>query len=263
MSRTGSAETKRVPAKVGDRIADVDTPSLIVDLDVLERNLASMTAAVRGHGVRLRPHAKSHKCPEIAKLQMTRGAVGVCCQKVGEAEAFVAAGIGDLLGDPQRDRGREQARPPRGSCALGENRCAGRRWWQRRGACGCRASRRNHDRSAGRDRRRRSSLWRGPRRASARARARHRRARGTQVWRPARISGRGPASAKAARTARGDRSCERPCARYQGADRRRGDTVPDSDRRGYGNIPPRVQQRRVHGIAAGLVHLHGRRLRPQ
>jgi D-threonine aldolase len=97
MSRTGSAETKRVPAKVGDRLADVDTPSLIVNLDALERNLAAMTAAVRGRGVRLRPHAKSHKCPEIAKLQMTRGAVGVCCQKVGEAEAFVAAGIGDVL----------------------------------------------------------------------------------------------------------------------------------------------------------------------
>jgi D-serine deaminase-like pyridoxal phosphate-dependent protein len=86
-----------MPAQVGDRLADVDTPSLIVDLDVLERNLAAMTAAVRGHGVRLRPHAKSHKCPDIAKLQMARGAVGVCCQKVGEAEAFVAAGIDDVL----------------------------------------------------------------------------------------------------------------------------------------------------------------------
>jgi D-serine deaminase-like pyridoxal phosphate-dependent protein len=63
----------------------------------MERNLASMTAAVRGHGVRLRPHAKSHKCPDIAKLQRARGAVGVCCQKVGEAEAFVAAGVDDVL----------------------------------------------------------------------------------------------------------------------------------------------------------------------
>jgi 3-hydroxy-D-aspartate aldolase len=85
------------PAHPGDSLADVDTPSLIVDLDAMERNLASMTAAVRGRSVRLRPHAKSHKCAEIAKLQMARGAIGVCCQKVGEAEALVAGGIADVL----------------------------------------------------------------------------------------------------------------------------------------------------------------------
>jgi D-serine deaminase-like pyridoxal phosphate-dependent protein len=88
---------ERTPARVGDLLADVDTPSLIVDLDAFESNLTAMTDALRGKRVRLRPHAKSHKCPEIARLQVARGAVGICCQKVGEAEAFVAAGVSDVL----------------------------------------------------------------------------------------------------------------------------------------------------------------------
>src|SRR3981081_2855705 len=86
-----------IPAQAGDRLADVDTPALIVDLDLFERNLAAMAESVRGKGVRLRPHAKSHKCPEIAKRQIAHGAIGICCQKVGEAEAFVAAGISNVL----------------------------------------------------------------------------------------------------------------------------------------------------------------------
>jgi D-serine deaminase-like pyridoxal phosphate-dependent protein len=56
-----------------------------------------MANAVRGSGLALRPHAKSHKCPDIAKAQVARGAVGICCQKVDEAAAFVAAGIADVL----------------------------------------------------------------------------------------------------------------------------------------------------------------------
>jgi D-serine deaminase-like pyridoxal phosphate-dependent protein len=87
----------RMPAQVGDRLADVDTPALIIDLVAFERNIAAMAEAVRGKGVRLRPHAKSHKCPEIARRQIAQGAIGICCQKVGEAEAFVAAGITDVL----------------------------------------------------------------------------------------------------------------------------------------------------------------------
>ncbi len=85
------------PARVGDSVDDIDTPALVVDLDPLERNLDLMANAARGSGVALRPHAKSHKCPDIALLQEERGAVGICCQKVGEAEAFVAAGIRDVL----------------------------------------------------------------------------------------------------------------------------------------------------------------------
>ena len=85
------------PARPGDSVDDVDTPALVVDLDAFERNLDLMAHAVRGAGVALRPHSKSHKCPDIAFAQIERGAVGICCQKVGEAEAFVAAGIADVL----------------------------------------------------------------------------------------------------------------------------------------------------------------------
>ena len=76
-------------------LAEVDTPALLLDLDAFERNVATMAEAARG--MRLRPHAKSHKCPEIAKRQIAAGAVGVCCQKVSEAEALVAGGVGDVL----------------------------------------------------------------------------------------------------------------------------------------------------------------------
>jgi D-serine deaminase-like pyridoxal phosphate-dependent protein len=81
----------------------VDTPSLLLDLDAFEKNLARLAGAVSGAGtgagtgVRLRPHAKSHKCPVIALRQMAAGAVGVCCQKVSEAEAMVYGGVSDIL----------------------------------------------------------------------------------------------------------------------------------------------------------------------
>ncbi len=83
------------PAQPGIPLADVDTPALLLDLDAFERNLAAMTEAARG--LRLRPHAKCHKCPEVAKRQIAAGAVGVCCQKVSEAEAMVDGGIADVL----------------------------------------------------------------------------------------------------------------------------------------------------------------------
>jgi D-serine deaminase-like pyridoxal phosphate-dependent protein len=85
------------PAVVGMAVADVDTPALLLDLDAFEANLSAMTASLAGTGVRLRPHGKSHKCPEIARRQVAAGAVGVCCQKASEAEAFVHAGIADVL----------------------------------------------------------------------------------------------------------------------------------------------------------------------
>lgn len=84
-------------AQVGDPVSRIDTPSLVLDLDAFERNLRRMADALRGSGMRLRPHAKSHKCPEIAKRQIALGAVGVCCQKVSEAAVFVQAGIADVL----------------------------------------------------------------------------------------------------------------------------------------------------------------------
>jgi D-serine deaminase-like pyridoxal phosphate-dependent protein len=85
------------PTEVGMPLAAVDTPALVLDLDAFERNLVRMADAVRGRPVRLRPHAKSHKCAPIALRQIAAGAVGVCCQKVSEAEALVAGGITDVL----------------------------------------------------------------------------------------------------------------------------------------------------------------------
>jgi D-serine deaminase-like pyridoxal phosphate-dependent protein len=84
-------------ARPGDPVDAIDTPSLVLDLDAFERNLRRMADALRGSGVRLRPHAKSHKCPEIALRQVALGAVGICCQKVSEAAVFVEAGIQDVL----------------------------------------------------------------------------------------------------------------------------------------------------------------------
>ncbi len=85
------------PARIGDALADVDTPALILDLDKFEANLARLMNAVAGRGVRVRPHAKSHKCVEIARRQIAAGAIGICCQKVSEAEPFLAGGIPDVL----------------------------------------------------------------------------------------------------------------------------------------------------------------------
>jgi len=78
-------------------LAQVETPALVLDLDVFERNLAVMETELAGTGVRLRAHAKAHKCVEIAKRQIAAGAVGVCCQKVSEAVAMVEGGIGNVL----------------------------------------------------------------------------------------------------------------------------------------------------------------------
>ena len=87
----------RPPAAIGQRLDEADTPALVLDLDVFEKNIAAMTGAIAGKNIRLRPHAKTHKCPDIAKRQIAAGAVGVCCQKVSEAEAMVEGGIGDVL----------------------------------------------------------------------------------------------------------------------------------------------------------------------
>jgi len=85
------------PASIGIPLGEIDTPALIVDLDALEGNIARMAQTVKGGAVRLRPHAKSHKCAQIARAQIAAGAVGVCSQKVSEAEALIAGGIADVL----------------------------------------------------------------------------------------------------------------------------------------------------------------------
>ncbi|WP_454692777.1 DSD1 family PLP-dependent enzyme [Achromobacter aegrifaciens] len=83
-------------AQPGDPLARVDTPSLALDLTAFEANLRAMQAWADRHEVALRPHAKAHKCPQIALRQLALGARGICCQKVSEALPFVAAGIHDI-----------------------------------------------------------------------------------------------------------------------------------------------------------------------
>ena len=116
------------PPEVGDPVASIDTPALVIDLDAMERNLAAMAAFAARHGVRLRPHAKMHKCAAIARLQMAAGAVGVCVQKTSEAEALAAAGVADIyISNEVIDR---QARPRRRAGAAhpaGDRRRFGRR----------------------------------------------------------------------------------------------------------------------------------------
>lgn len=77
--------------------AELDTPALVVDLDALEANIARIAASCRAHGVAWRPHVKSVKSPELAKLLIDHGASGVTCATLGEAEAMAAAGIENIL----------------------------------------------------------------------------------------------------------------------------------------------------------------------
>lgn len=78
-------------------LEDLDTPTVVVDLDVLERNVTRMADRARAAGVRLRPHAKTHKIPELARLQLSAGAAGISLAKTGEAEVFAAAGFDDIF----------------------------------------------------------------------------------------------------------------------------------------------------------------------
>ena len=87
-----------VPAVVGMPEGEIETPALIIDLDAFERNVAHMREVIERMDVRLRVHGKMHKSADIARYQIEHGgACGVCCQKVSEAEAFVRAGITDVL----------------------------------------------------------------------------------------------------------------------------------------------------------------------
>ena len=81
---------------IGQPIAELDTPTILVDLDRMERNIRDWQSWMDGHGVAFRVHAKTHKVPEIALQQVRAGARGICCAKVSEAEPFAAAGITDI-----------------------------------------------------------------------------------------------------------------------------------------------------------------------
>jgi 3-hydroxy-D-aspartate aldolase len=97
-----------IPAKPGMDAADIQTPALVLDLDALERNIKKMGDYAKAHGMRHRAHGKMHKSVDVLKLQMEiGGAIGVCCQKVSEAEVFARAGIKEILVSNQvRDPGK-------------------------------------------------------------------------------------------------------------------------------------------------------------
>src|ERR1700681_1020415 len=85
------------PARPAMREGEGDTPALLIDLDAFEANLNQMAELLAPTGAKLRAHTKTHKSPVIAKLQMARGAVGNCVQKVSEAEVLAWGGIPDIL----------------------------------------------------------------------------------------------------------------------------------------------------------------------
>src|SRR5262245_55705870 len=106
-SFAGAAATQPAPGAdhVGRTRADLPTPALLLDLDLFEANLRTMADHCKKAGCGFRPHAKTHKCPEIARRQVASGALGVCVATVPEAEAMVAAGVrGVLLTSPILDR---------------------------------------------------------------------------------------------------------------------------------------------------------------
>jgi len=79
------------------RIEELDTPAVIVDLDILQSNIRSLSEYCRTHALALRPHTKTHKIPAIAKMQIEAGAIGITVAKVGEAEVMAAAGLDNIL----------------------------------------------------------------------------------------------------------------------------------------------------------------------
>ncbi|MFN8511291.1 MAG: alanine racemase [Thermomicrobiales bacterium] len=79
------------------KVGELDTPALVVDLDQLERNIAEMAERVHAAGSRVRPHTKTHKTPEVARLQLRHGAAGITVAKLGEAEVMADAGVDDIL----------------------------------------------------------------------------------------------------------------------------------------------------------------------
>lgn len=81
---------------IGQPVSAIDTPALVLDLEAMQRNLVRMADFARKHDIRWRPHAKTHKSVQLARLQMQAGAVGVCVQKTAEAEILFAGGVTDI-----------------------------------------------------------------------------------------------------------------------------------------------------------------------
>jgi len=92
-------------------VTELDTPAVIVDLDIMEGNIRRVQAHLSSHGIANRPHIKTHKIPIIGRMQIAAGAIGITCQKIGEVEVFVDAGVSDdvlltfnVLGRAKTDR---------------------------------------------------------------------------------------------------------------------------------------------------------------
>jgi D-serine deaminase-like pyridoxal phosphate-dependent protein len=95
-----AAELRAMPidkTKPGVSKWEIDTPALCVDLDTMEKNVATMQASLKKLGLPSRPHAKTHKCAALAKYQLSTGSIGICCAKLSEAEAMVANGVDKIL----------------------------------------------------------------------------------------------------------------------------------------------------------------------
>ena len=93
------------------RIEDLDTPAVVVLLDRLEDNITRVQGMISSHGLLNRPHIKTHKIPAIGKLQIKAGAIGLTCQKLGEAKVFIEAGVCEdllltynIIGEQKTDR---------------------------------------------------------------------------------------------------------------------------------------------------------------
>src|SRR5215510_6618850 len=92
-------------------VTELDTPAVTVDMAIIEDNIRRVQAHLSRHGIGNRPHIKTHKIPAIGKMQMQAGAMGITCQKLGEVEVFVDAGVADdivitynILGRAKTDR---------------------------------------------------------------------------------------------------------------------------------------------------------------
>src|SRR5207248_10089698 len=105
-------------------VSEIDTPALVVDLDIFERNLQRVASYARDHGLRLRPHTKTHKSIRVGARQLRSGAVGLTVAKVGEAEVMLGAEPADMLvaypviGRSKLERLAEVARKTRVTVAL-------------------------------------------------------------------------------------------------------------------------------------------------
>src|SRR5437773_1640768 len=84
-------------AQAGTTLELIDTPVVTIDLDVMDQNIARLQSYLSLHGLRNRPHVKTHKIPSIARMQVAAGAAGITCQKLGEAEVMAEGGLDDIL----------------------------------------------------------------------------------------------------------------------------------------------------------------------